>query len=224
MRWHHADLGPVSPGPVHPGGRGMRPDPPAGRAGAARGLPPGPAVVRARLARRPHRGQPVAGPVRLPGPDRAREPDPATRPASPARCLELEITEGMLMATVEQQRRRSRRLHRCGVPLALDDFGIGYSSLPISSASARTSSRSTARSSPPAPGSRATRRSRAPSSTSARPCSLKVLAEGVETKDQRDFLLAAGCDEVQGYLFARPLPAAEVDALLPAAHGFAAAG
>jgi EAL domain-containing protein (putative c-di-GMP-specific phosphodiesterase class I) len=48
-----------------------------------------------------------------------------------------------------------------------------------------------------------------------RSLNLNVIAEGVETEQQRAFLRAEGCDEMQGYLFSRPKPSAELDALLP---------
>ena len=43
---------------------------------------------------------------------------------------------------------------------------------------------------------------------------LKTICEGVETKEQRDFLKAAGCDMVQGFFYARPMPCADFEALL----------
>lgn len=142
----------------------------------------------------------------------------------PARCLELEITEGMLMRDRRGAEATLEALHRCGVTLALDDFGVGYSSLSYLkrfSLDKLKIDRSFVSHLPQDAGDAAIARTII---HLGKTLQLKVLAEGVETKDQRDFLVAAGCDEVQGYLFARPLPAAEVDLLLPAVHGAAASG
>ena len=133
----------------------------------------------------------------------------------PARCLELEITEGMLMRDRRGAEAMLDALHSCGVTLALDDFGIGYSSLSYLkrfNLDKLKIDRSFVGQLPDDAGDAAIARTII---HLGKTLQLKVLAEGVETEDQRDFLLAAGCDEAQGYLFARPLPAAELEPLLP---------
>ena len=223
MRWHHADLGPVSPARFIPvaeecglilelGELALRESCRQGRLWFERGWLD--ARIAVNLSPAQFAYQDLTELVR----------QILDETGLPARCLELEITEGMLMRDRRGAEATLEALHRCGVTLALDDFGVGYSSLSYLkrfSLDKLKIDRSFVSHLPQDAGDAAIARTII---HLGKTLHLKVLAEGVETRDQRDFLLAAGCDEVQGYLFARPLPAAEVDALLPAAHGFAAAG
>jgi diguanylate cyclase (GGDEF)-like protein/PAS domain S-box-containing protein len=136
--------------------------------------------------------------------------------ALPAADLELEVTEGLIMRDLAQSVGKMRELKAMGVSLSIDDFGTGYSSLsalksfPISSLKIDKSFISELADNPDdqaialaiiALGHR---------------LNLRVIAEGVETEQQRSFLRANDCDEMQGYLFSRPLPPDEVAALLRA--------
>jgi EAL domain-containing protein (putative c-di-GMP-specific phosphodiesterase class I) len=136
--------------------------------------------------------------------------------ALPAGDLELEVTEGLIMRDLAQSVGKMRELKAMGVSLSIDDFGTGYSSLsalksfPISSLKIDKSFVSELADNPDdqaitlaviALGHR---------------LNLRVIAEGVETEQQRRFLQDNDCDEMQGYLFSRPLPPAEVAALLRA--------
>jgi diguanylate cyclase (GGDEF)-like protein len=131
----------------------------------------------------------------------------------PARLM-LEITEGVLIDDPEEMVKRIRDLHALGVRIALDDFGSGYSNLgylqrfPLDKLKID-------RSFVTALG----------KSTNGgviiqaivglgRALGLTVVAEGVETEQQRVLLRLAGCDEMQGYLFAKPVAAKAIDRLL----------
>ncbi|HPF26327.1 MAG TPA: EAL domain-containing protein [Steroidobacteraceae bacterium] len=124
--------------------------------------------------------------------------------------LELEMTESLLMRDVNTAKAMLHTLKDAGITLAIDDFGTGYSSLsylrqfPIDSLKIDRSFVMDLHQ----------------DADDAAICAaiiamgkklgLKIVAEGIELEQQRHFLQKAGCDEGQGYLFARPMPAEEL--------------
>ncbi len=130
----------------------------------------------------------------------------------PGSCMVVEITEGLLLDTSSRVSDQLLELADAGIQVALDDFGTGYSALSylqrfdidfikIDQSFVRHL---------------------VPDSTDLALCKamvvmahalgMKVVAEGVETTQQRDLLAAMGCDYGQGYLFSRPVPAADFEA------------
>ncbi len=134
----------------------------------------------------------------------------------------LEVTEGILIDNPQDAQTRLQELRALGVRIALDDFGTGYSSLSylqkfpfdqlkidrafVASLGASGNAGAIIQS----------------IVTLGHALGMKVLAEGVESDEQRVLLRLAGCDEMQGYLFARPMPAAEIDKALARAARAAA--
>ena len=130
--------------------------------------------------------------------------------------LELELTESLLMESPEQTIALLRTLNDAGTKLAIDDFGTGYSSLayltqlPVHYLKIDRSFVKDVSTDPA-------------SATVARAIiglahnlHMTVIAEGVETEAQLRFLRKLGCDEIQGFLFSRPLPAQQFEAMLSA--------
>jgi diguanylate cyclase (GGDEF)-like protein/PAS domain S-box-containing protein len=128
-------------------------------------------------------------------------------------CLGLEITESAIMGNSETERQTLTELNDLGIGLAIDDFGTGYSSLSylkqlpldylkidksfiddvVSDSRDQAIVRATI--------------------VMAHGLNMKTIAEGVETEAQLTFLQTHGCDEIQGYLFSRPLPADQIQGI-----------
>jgi diguanylate cyclase (GGDEF)-like protein len=138
------------------------------------------------------------------------------------RCLDLEITEGMLIDDLEGNRAIMTELRQAGLLVSIDDFGTGYSSLnylselpvdvlKLDALFVRRLGRGGADAVP------GLRRSYAIAESivdMAHRLQLKVIAEAVETPEQLEDLCAMRCDDAQGYLFARPMSPDQVGALL----------
>jgi diguanylate cyclase (GGDEF)-like protein/PAS domain S-box-containing protein len=133
--------------------------------------------------------------------------------ANPQR-LKLELTEGVLVANVEEVIQKMTALKSAGVGFSLDDFGTGYSSLsylkrlPLDQLKI---DQGFVRDILLDPNDAAIARMVI---VLAESLGLAVIAEGVETEAQRVFLAAQGCHAYQGYLFSRPLPLAGFEALV----------
>ncbi|MXQ12112.1 EAL domain-containing response regulator [Microvirga makkahensis] len=129
-------------------------------------------------------------------------------------CLELELTEGSLLKDVERTRLTLQKLKQLGVKIAIDDFGVGYSSLSyLKNFAVDTLKIDRSFIFNLADGTRDEAIVRAIISL-AESLGLKVVAEGVETDLQLGCLLNHPCDEAQGYLFSRPVPAEKFSALM----------
>ena len=135
-----------------------------------------------------------------------------------ARYLEVELTESAVMSDPEKSIAILEHLSAMGVLVSVDDFGTGYSSMSylrrfpidklkidrvfIDEIASRPEDASIVRA----------------IVSLAHSLRLKVVAEGVETSAQLDFLKTAGCDEYQGFHFSRPLPAADFERLIRESH------
>ncbi len=128
--------------------------------------------------------------------------------------LVLELTEGTVMEEVEESVRMLSQLSRLGVGLCIDDFGTGYSSLsylkrfPIDKLKIDKSFVSDI---PDDPDDMAIT---AAVIDMGHNLNLRIVAEGVETREQLQFLRQRGCQEMQGFLFSRPVPADEMAEML----------
>ncbi|MGH6964904.1 MAG: putative bifunctional diguanylate cyclase/phosphodiesterase [Phenylobacterium sp.] len=132
----------------------------------------------------------------------------------PATALTVEITETFLLQDLALSRRHIERLNAKGIRVALDDFGTGYSNLralmhlPIQTVKLDQSLIADI--------AKDARVAKLVGSMlhAARALGVRIVAEGVEEEAQAIILRAAGCDRMQGYFFARPMPADEMEAKL----------
>lgn len=132
----------------------------------------------------------------------------------PADCLIVELTENMIMENAEANVVKLRKIKELGVKISIDDFGTGYSSLgylqrfPLDQLKIDRSFISEIRSA----------NERVPIVKAvislAHDLGLSVVAEGVETYDQLEHIRAFDCEEYQGYLCSKPVPAEEFSALM----------
>ncbi len=137
-------------------------------------------------------------------------------------CLTFELTESMVMHDVENTLITLRELKNLGAAIALDDFGTGYSSLsylkrfPIDTLKIdRSFVRDIHQDQDDAAIAHAV-------IAMAHKLGIKVIAEGVECREQLELLRDFSCDSIQGYFFSRPIPAAEFTLLLKQGHKLAA--
>jgi len=130
------------------------------------------------------------------------------------KLLKLELTEGMLIENIEETIATMSALNEVGVKLSLDDFGTGYSSLQylkklpldqlkidqsfVRDIATDNSDKAIVKT----------------IIAMAHSMNLDVIAEGVETEEQRQFLMDNGCFHFQGYLFGKPVPIEQFEALL----------
>lgn len=128
----------------------------------------------------------------------------------PAKCIAIEITEGLLLDDRPEVAEKLQRFRDAGFRISLDDFGTGYSAMsylkkfPLDFLKI---DKSFVRDMAVDHGDQAIVEAII---VMAHKLGLKVIAEGVETVEQCEILKTAGCDYGQGYLFARPMPAAEM--------------
>ena len=132
----------------------------------------------------------------------------------PARYLQLELTENVMMGDAEKCISMLRELKQLGVQLAVDDFGTGYSSLsylkrfPIDHLKI---DRAFVKDITTDPDDAAIVQTII---ALGHKLGMRVVAEGVESEEQREYLQRNRCDEMQGFYFAKPLPASEFASML----------
>jgi len=131
-----------------------------------------------------------------------------------AQWIALEVTEGQIMTNPEEAITVLRQISDLGIELAIDDFGTGYSSLaylkrlPIDKLKI---DQAFVRDLPDDEDDAGITKAVI---ALAKSLNLKVIAEGVETKEQKDFIVENGCENIQGYYYSKPIPANELEVLL----------
>ena len=128
--------------------------------------------------------------------------------------IELEVTEGFIMKDPESSIALLTKLRKFGIEIAIDDFGTGHSSmtylkrLPIHTLKIDRSFISEL------PENREDMAISRAIIALAKGLGLKLIAEGVETQDQKTFMLEEGCSVIQGYLYSKPVPSGDIEAMV----------
>jgi diguanylate cyclase (GGDEF)-like protein/PAS domain S-box-containing protein len=130
-------------------------------------------------------------------------------------CLEFELTESCIMDDPEAALSTLSAFHDMGIRIAIDDFGTGYSSLSYLKRFPLDVLKIDRSFVADVPGDAEDAAIVEAIIAMAHRLNLHVIAEGVETREQADFLLAQGCDGVQGYFYGHPVPAEELLPRLP---------
>lgn len=133
--------------------------------------------------------------------------------------LELELIESEMMQQVDSTLRKMRSLDGLGIKVAIDGFGTGYSSLSYLQQSLVDRLKINRTFILDLPNNEGARTIVSAIVAMGRSLGLCVTADGVETKAQESFLRDVGCDDIQGYLYARPMPARDLEAWLAARQG-----
>lgn len=131
--------------------------------------------------------------------------------------IEIELTESYFFEDVDGLLHTMQRLRQLGFLLSMDDFGTGYSSLNLLKdlpVDILKLDRAFFQQFQKREGGERTKKVIAGVVTLAKSIDMRIVCEGVETEEQADFLRKIGCDLAQGYLFARPMPAADFEGLL----------
>jgi diguanylate cyclase (GGDEF)-like protein/PAS domain S-box-containing protein len=136
------------------------------------------------------------------------------------KLLELELTESVLMDDIDRSKTILSELKALGVSIALDDFGTGYSSLSYLKGFQLDSLKIDRTFIAELTTSEATASIVRATIGLGKGLRLRTIAEGVETRAQADYLVAQGCDVLQGFLFARPMEPAAFLSFATAAHTY----
>lgn len=132
----------------------------------------------------------------------------------PPACLELEITESIMMRNVDKTISTIQHFSDMNIDVSIDDFGTGYSSLSYLKKFSLKSLKIDKSFVLDIPQDKDDMMITAAIISMAKSLNLKVIAEGVETERQIDFLKARDCDVMQGYYFSKPVPASEFEKML----------
>jgi len=128
--------------------------------------------------------------------------------------LELEVTEGQVMKNPESSILKLNQIHDLGIEIAIDDFGTGYSSLSYLKKLPLDKIKIDCAFIKDIPEDEDDMAITKAIIALGKSLNLKLIAEGVETQEQKNFLMQNGCELVQGYLYSPPLPAEEIQKVL----------